>query len=608
MALRSLWFLVIAACLCMAPVCSLAADNTEAMLQKADSLRSSNPGEFALLLASLNVAHDGVTQNQRDRITYLNGYSKAYAGDFSGAIHDMQGLVESSTDEDIKFRARALIVNQYAVTRQFTDGLRQLEYILPFVDHTTNNDLRDHGLAVTSQLYNQVGQYKLGLHYADKMLAVANAARSRCFAGQYRLEALQNLNALPEDDAPIRTVIEQCESAKEAVVTNLARTHLARKWADHGERAAAIALLKSHLKEVKATRYPPLIGQFEALLADYLLADGNLDGAQAHADAAIEQRAGMTFSIHLASAYKTLYEIAERRNEPVAALSHYTRYAETNMAYLGEVKTRELAYQIVRQETLQKSQQIELLDRKNQVLQLQQRVDRQSAQYSRLMIVLLVFLMGSIVFWAFKIKRVQLSLRRMAQTDALTGIFNRHYFTQQSEHTLAQCARAGEDVALIMFDLDHFKSINDRFGHDVGDWALKRVTDACKTFCRRIDHLGRIGGEEFAILLSGCDLRGATRVAEDCRVRIASIDTSPSGRNKFLITASFGVTASSLSGYDLVKLLSQADQMLYRAKRDGRNRVATFDGQVPNWSPLQSVPGSEQATGQGPVAVESGAT
>src|SRR3546814_10298429 len=82
----------------------------------------------------------------------------------------------------------------------------------------------------------------------------------------------------------------------------------------------------------------------------------------------------------------------------------------------------------------------------------------------------------------------------MAETDALTGLCNRHHFTQQSLQTLGQAARAGEDVALVMFDLDHFKSINDRFGHDTGDWALKKVAEHCRTFCRRVDHLGRLGG------------------------------------------------------------------------------------------------------------------
>ena len=158
-----------------------------------------------------------------------------------------------------------------------------------------------------------------------------------------------------------------------------------------------------------------------------------------------------------------------------------------------------------------------------------------------------------------------------------------------------------------MFDLDHFKSINDRFGHDTGDWVLKQVADACRTVCRRIDHIGRIGGEEFAILLSRCDLRDATRAAEDCRMRVASIDTRSSG-HKFLVTASFGVTASPLSGYDLAKLLSHADKMLYRAKREGRNRVCTFGGEAQQWTQLQPVLVAVPAFQEAPEGASRGAS
>src|SRR3546814_8202473 len=95
-----------------------------------------------------------------------------------------------------------------------------------------------------------------------------------------------------------------------------------------------------------------------------------------------------------------------------------------------------MAYQIVQQEAVQQSQQIELLNKENEVLQLQQRVSDQKAQSSRLLILLLVVLVGSVGYWAFKIKRVQVSLRRMAETDALTGLCNRNHFTQRSEeHT-----------------------------------------------------------------------------------------------------------------------------------------------------------------------------
>src|SRR5690606_25185957 len=159
--------------------------------------------------------------------------------------------------------------------------------------------------------------------------------------------------------------------------------------------------------------------------------------------------------------------------------------------YREDVAAREMAYQIVRAQSFQQNKQIELLNKQNEVLQLQQRVSEQKAQSSRLLILLLVVLVGSVSYWAFKTKRVQMSLRRMAETDALTSLCNRHYFTQQSAHTLSQAARAGEDVALVMFDLDHFKSINDRFGHDTGDWVLKQVSEHCRSFCRRVDHLGR---------------------------------------------------------------------------------------------------------------------
>jgi diguanylate cyclase (GGDEF)-like protein len=569
--------LLLLALLSLAPLPGVASESFEATLREADALRSVDADKFQVLLRELEARQDTATRVQRERLAYLHAYGLAYVGNYEAALKELRGLFQSATDVSVRVRAGALMVNSYAVTKQFTDGLRQLEDTMPLVPDVSDPDVRDHALAVASLIYGKMGQYKQALQFSERLLADSTSARSRCFAGQYRLDALQNLDQLPADDASMLAVIDECRALGEGTVTALARSNLARKWAAQGDLDKAIAFLQANLAEAEATKYPPAIGELHSVLAEYLLMRGNLQDARQHAERAIGQRADSGYSWYLVSAYKTLYEVAERGDDPLSALQHYRQYAEADKAYLTEVKTRELAYQIVRQEMLQKTQEIELLNRRNEVLQLQQRVDRQSAQSSRLLALLLTLLVGSIGYWAYKIKRVQLSLRRMAETDALTGICNRHHFSQQSEKTLQDGARAGEDVALIMFDLDHFKSINDRFGHVTGDWVLRRVSESCKSFCRRIDHIGRLGGEEFAILLSGCDLRGAMRVAEDCRVRIASIDTLPSG-HRFVITASFGVTATSLSGYDLAKLLSNADMMLYRAKREGRNRVCAFDG------------------------------
>jgi diguanylate cyclase (GGDEF)-like protein len=376
-------------------------------------------------------------------------------------------------------------------------------------------------------------------------------------------------------DAPILAAIDQCMALHESVVASFIRTTLARKWMGEKEFAKGINLLQEHLRDAEATGFPRVIVEVHSLLGELHYAQGNFQEAESHADAALAAAKNQSPSLSLVAAYRIRYQVAERRNDLAAALARYKAFAEAEKTYLGDIKSRELAYQIVREESQEKSQQISLLNRQNALLQLQQQVNQQAAANSRLYMLLFALLAATISYWAYKTKRMQMSVKHMAEIDSLTGICNRHHFTGQSEKTLQRCAATGEPVSLLMFDLDYFKSINDNYGHVTGDWVLKRVAVVCSELCRGIDHIGRIGGEEFAILLHGCDLKAATRVAEDCRVRLSRIDPLPSGY-VFPISASFGVSSNSTSGYDLDKLLSHADQMLYRAKREGRNRVRAF--------------------------------
>src|SRR3546814_8786558 len=167
------------------------------------------------------------------------------------------------------------------------------------------------------------------------------------------------------------------------------------------------------------------------MLADLRVRRGDEEVARADAKAVVALSEEVSGSQPLAVAYKTLFEIAQRNGETAEALSFYKSYAQDDKAWLNEIEVREMAYQIVQQEAMQQSQQIELLNKKNEVLQLQQRVSEQKAQSSRLLILLLVVLVGSVGYWAFKIKRVEVSLRRMAETDALTGLCTRNHFTER---------------------------------------------------------------------------------------------------------------------------------------------------------------------------------
>jgi diguanylate cyclase (GGDEF)-like protein len=164
-------------------------------------------------------------------------------------------------------------------------------------------------------------------------------------------------------------------------------------------------------------------------------------------------------------------------------------------------------------------------------------------------------------------------LRQLASHDSLTGALNRGAFEQRLDAELARSRRTGTPLALVVFDVDHFKSINDRFGHAAGDDALRGIGDAVGGGLRRSDVFGRLGGEEFALLLPDTDMGGAAIVADKLRVRLS--DRAAAGP---ALTVSFGVAeVTSDGGLDAREMFDEADRALYAAKRAGRDRVVRSD-------------------------------
>lgn len=161
--------------------------------------------------------------------------------------------------------------------------------------------------------------------------------------------------------------------------------------------------------------------------------------------------------------------------------------------------------------------------------------------------------------------------RHMADTDPLTGLFNRRALMRDGLDLLTRLCQQGRCLSAIMLDIDHFKLVNDRFGHMVGDAALLFVAECARQSYRESDLIARIGGEEFTILLPGADLRTARELAERLRKRIGQGFQTAEGI-KVSLTVSLGC-AEALPGEGLEAMLDRADRALYAAKTDGRNRV-----------------------------------
>jgi diguanylate cyclase (GGDEF)-like protein/PAS domain S-box-containing protein len=177
-----------------------------------------------------------------------------------------------------------------------------------------------------------------------------------------------------------------------------------------------------------------------------------------------------------------------------------------------------------------------------------------------------------------KIGQQNEKLQILATRDPLTSCLNRRAFNEECAREIESAKADGKPLSCIMMDIDHFKSVNDTYGHGVGDQVIKHVVNSARSGLRSIDIIGRYGGEEFCILLPGLDIGQAVVVAERLRLKIESEARNAIGTGmERIVTSSFGISSTEHSPFETAKLIDAADQALYCSKNSGRNRVSRVD-------------------------------
>jgi diguanylate cyclase (GGDEF)-like protein len=165
------------------------------------------------------------------------------------------------------------------------------------------------------------------------------------------------------------------------------------------------------------------------------------------------------------------------------------------------------------------------------------------------------------------------ALRQLAVTDALTGVANRRGLLERAASMQAQAQRLGMPLCVLMVDIDHFKAVNDQHGHEVGDRLLASVAHVLRDSVRKVDALGRMGGEEFAVVLFNATLNQGLDIAEQLRQQVGAVLVLNDKLRPVTCSISLGVAEWPNTGEDLSRTLARADKALYRAKATGRNRV-----------------------------------
>jgi diguanylate cyclase (GGDEF)-like protein len=269
----------------------------------------------------------------------------------------------------------------------------------------------------------------------------------------------------------------------------------------------------------------------------------------------------------------TMAAIKRAQGQLANAIDYYETDLALKKKVLDEQLQKNLAYQRVKFETQDKANQLALLEQKNKNLSTEKEL--QQGRYQNLVLLMTLGLVLLVILgaWLVKTLRQKNLFQVSSQIDGLTQVSNRAHFVARARLAFKDSDRS---VSLVLLDMDHFKTINDSYGHAAGDWVLKTVCDTVKTQLRKTDILGRLGGEEFAMCLPQFSEEEVNALAERCRVAIAAIDSAPSGFS-FLVSASFGIATHGVNGLiTFEETLAAADKALYLSKAEGRNRVTVY--------------------------------
>jgi len=562
------------------------ATSLEELFKAADTTRSSDPKAFNQYLGEIKRNSDSLTQQQQELLWFYESYAKAYSGDYEGAISDLQYLIESSNSELMKFRVRTSLVNIFYITRNYQESISNVQTLIQQLPDIEDSEIRQLGLMAIIMTYKGFKKHELASEYADKLMKEKPQGRNLCFAKQLKIESIQQIQPEKISEQMVQEAIAQCEAVNEMIATSLLRISFARLWLETAPEKS-VNYLQQYSQQVESTKYPRVIAEYFIVHARALWSAKQTEEAVNKATKALTISQNEAFIQPKVMAYALLYEIEKAAGNFKMALEFYEKYSEADKAQINEILAQEMAYQIVEHQTAEKEQEIKFLNEQNKVLQLEQDLAKKDATNNRLVLALALVLLGTLAFWTYRIKRHQIRLRKQSQIDQLTGLSSRHHFYETAKAILQRSEQERQDVGFILFDMDYFKSVNDKYGHLVGDWVLQKTAEVVKASCRQNDLAGRLGGEEFAIFLPACNLEKAKQLAEICRKAVSQIDTSETGY-RFDVSSSFGVTSTELSGYDLMDLIADADKAMYSAKKYGRNQIVVVDGLVKEFEKLIS--------------------
>ncbi|MEP1551957.1 MAG: GGDEF domain-containing protein [Paraglaciecola sp.] len=533
------------------------------LLDKAYEIRNQDRAEYNRLLSVLKTKD--LTTIQQDFLTYLQARRALISDDDATKAIELAKMSVQSTDVRIAIISDQLLSNIFNLNFDLEQAFNHIFHALALTHNYENKEVVATVYAGAANLYAELEDYETAAEFGEKAITTSNTSTQRCFI--YATVGLSGNRQIDRDT--LEKGISACKDAQQELFIYLLYLNHTEYLLENEEPLAAYNFIKKYFTDFESLGFDSYIYSARMLIGRSARRIGKLDEAleeltlclQASDDDDSEQ-----------IALRELALISLQQKEFEQAANYFNRLDYISKRVMDNKLNNQLAYQAAKFKSLDRQNQIGNLTRTNELNELRARLDDSKIKLLVISIVLVVLI--AIITTIVIYKRAA-NFRRDAFKDGLTNIGNRRWFDQHLRKLL-NSHRNKLNHCLVIFDLDKFKIVNDKYGHAAGDIVIKKVCETVKTQIRTNDPFARIGGEEFAIILENCTLDDAKERIEKCRAAVDAL-TFEDDLSDISISASFGICCNFQAENDDEKIFKHADQALYESKKNGRNQVSVFE-------------------------------
>jgi diguanylate cyclase (GGDEF)-like protein len=567
---------VVGMCLSL-PVAAEEQSITDDLFAKISQSLKTEPEKTVLYLAQMQKLEPTLNQKQKEKYYVFLAASLSIRGRYKEEVELMRSLIEQVKNPESLAWFYYYLSDAHANLGQYEHAVIAMNEGMLLLPNIVELNTKIVTLQAAVTLLNSLRAYDESMLYASRIYALdvpVGNTYPKCIGMADKIE----INFLLDESKLARSLIPQaiqfCDAYGSKFITLIVKTlsaiDLINSRNDERDLNTALSLLGEFSNKNQTSNF---VAKLEEAIARSYLKKNNLVQAE---------RYGLQAYQHAKTS--SIFQIVEKSSETMAAikraqgqLDSAIEYYDINLALKRKVfddqLQKNLAYQRVKFDARDKANQLALAEQKNKTLTIEKALQQGKNQNLLLLMTLGLILLSILGAWLIRTLQQKNIFRTSAQIDGLTRVSNRAHFMDCSTQAFKN---TGSQLSVVLFDMDHFKKINDTFGHAAGDWVLKTVCDRVKMHLRKTDIYGRLGGEEFAICLSGINQDEVLALAERCRVAISEIDSNPCGFS-FLITASFGLATRGIRELgNFEETLAGADKALYFSKNEGRNRVSVF--------------------------------